>query len=289
MTAPSPGGTVPTAPPVCPRHPDRVSYVRCQRCERPVCPECQRTAAVGVHCIDCVREGQRTAPVARTAFGAPVRGGRPVVTLTLIALCVVSFVIQLATQGLPGGGWTGALYFSPATGEIEPWRFLSAAFLHLPSSVIHIGFNMYALWIFGQNLENILGRTRFLTLYLVSALGGSVMVLLLADPTGDSWFRPVVGASGAIFGLFGGTFVLLRRLGRSAQPMIVLIVINGVLGFVIPRVSWQGHLGGLLAGAVLGLAFAYAPKARRREVAIVATVVLTVALVALAVLRYSGT
>ena len=187
MTTPSTGGPVPGAVPVCPRHPDRVAYVRCQRCERPTCAECQRPAAVGVHCVDCVREAARTAPVTRTAFGAPVRAGRPVVTLTLIGLCVLSFLLQQ----VPGISWTGGLIFSPAAGQVEPWRFLTAAFLHDPQVILHLAFNMYALWILGASLENALGRARFLTLYVLSAIGGSVMVVLLASPTSDSWYTAV--------------------------------------------------------------------------------------------------
>ena len=283
MTTESAGGPAPTQVPVCPRHPDRVAYVRCQRCGRPTCAECQRTAAVGVHCVDCVREAARTAPVARTAFGAPLRGGRPVVTLTLIAMNVVSFLLQRA----PGLDWQQALIFAPFIGEAEPWRFLTAAFLHDPGFLFHLLFNMYALWILGEALENALGRARFLSLYLLSAVGGNLMVTLLASPTADSWWTGVLGASGAVFGLFGALLLVLRRLGRSARQVVVIIGINAVLGFVIPRIAWEAHLGGLLVGAALGAAYAYAPRTRRRQVAIGATVLTAVVLVAVALLRYA--
>ena len=253
--------------PVCPRHPDRVAYVRCQRCGRPACPECQRPAAVGVHCVDCVAQAASSSREGRTVLGGRVRDGRPVVTLTLIGLCAVSYVLQLAVPG-----WTSRWAFSPVAGAFEPWRFLTAAFLHSPSQVFHILFNMIALWMVGPYLESTLGRARFATLYLVSALGGSVGAVVLA-PLTDTWTTALVGASGAVFGLFGAVLVVLRRTGRDARSMIGIIVINGVLGFVLPGIAWQAHLGGLVTGALLGAAYAYAPRERRALVGWLAPVV----------------
>jgi membrane associated rhomboid family serine protease len=269
-------------PPVCPRHPDRLSYVRCQRCGRPVCPECQRQAAVGVQCVDCVAEAARNARPTQTMLGGRVREGRPVVTITIIALCVGSFVLQLAVPG-----WTSRWAFSPAAGQIEPYRFLTTAFLH-SSSIFHILFNMYALWIVGPFLENALGRARYIALYLISAVAGSVGVLLFASSTSDAWFTGAVGASGAVFGLFGAVLVVLRRLGRSAQSFLTVIALNLVIGFVVPNIAWQAHVGGLVVGAGLGAAYAYAPAARRREVGIVATVAAAVLVVGLALLKYAS-
>ena len=114
------------------------------------------------------------------------------------------------------------------------------------------------------------------------------MVTLLASPNDVSWVTGVVGASGAVFGLFGAILVVLRRLGRNAQPIITILVINGVLGFVIPNISWQAHLGGLLVGGALGLAYAYAPKERRRAIGIGATVAMGALLVLVTMLRYAA-
>ncbi|WP_369795191.1 rhomboid family intramembrane serine protease [Cellulomonas sp. KRMCY2] len=234
--------------------------------------------------MDCVRAASRTAPQARTAFGAPMRGGVPVVTTTLIGLNVVGFLLQLAV----GDRFTNALIFAPSVGDVEPWRFLTSAFLHDPSSFLHIAFNMYALWVLGQNLEPALGRWRFVSLYLLSAIGGAVMVTLLATPgLGGTWQQGVVGASGAVFGLFGAILVVLRRLGRSASGILVILAINAVIGFVVPRISWEAHLGGLLVGLVLGGAYAYAPKARRRTIGVGATVGVGILLVVLAALKYA--
>src|ERR1019366_3439853 len=240
--------------PVCPRHPDRASYVRCQRCGRPTCPECQRPAAVGIQCVDCVREGQKSMRMPRTQFGAKVTSGeRPVVTLAIIAICVVVWLLQEVSPQV-----TNAFQFSPYLGATQPWRFLTAAFAHAPGQVLHILFNMYALWVVGPYLEPMLGRVRFAALYLVSAFGGSVGYLILAEPpvtvsglTNNSWVTPMVGASGAVFGLFGALIVLNRHLGRSSGAIYGVLAINAVLGFVVPGIAWQAHLGGLLTGVGL--------------------------------------
>ena len=280
MTQPSYGQAGEQQPPVCPRHPDRVSYVRCQRCGRPTCPECQRPASVGVQCVDCVAQAQAAAPRQRTVFGGRVRQGRPVITLGIIALCVAAYVLLGAVPE-----WRNHLMFAPFAGAAEPWRFISTAFLH--GGFLHLALNMYALWIVGSVLEPALGRWRFVALYLLSALGGSVAVLLFAAPNDLSWVIPVVGASGAVFGLFGAIAMVLRRLGRDATQIVILVVINAVLGFMIPNIAWEAHLGGLVTGLLLASAYVYAPKQRRTSVAVLATVGVAVIILVLAVLKYS--
>ena len=267
MSEPSPY----EAEPVCPRHPDRVAYVRCQRCGRPTCPECQRPAAVGIQCVDCVRDGQKSMRMPRTQFGAKVSSdGRPVVTLAIIVIAVAVWLLQQVSSQV-----TRELAFVPVLGSSEPWRFLTAAFAHAPRQPLHILFNMYALWQIGQYLEPMLGRIRFAILYLVSAFGGSVGYLLLASPPAlpltqagidhSNWVVSMVGASGAVFGLFGALLVLNRHLGRSSGPMFGVLAINAVLGFVVPGIAWQAHLGGVLTGAALaGVITVTAPQVRRR-------------------------
>ncbi len=163
------------------------------------------------------------------------------------------FVAQYAVPGLQE-----KIAFVPALANSEPWRFLTSAFAH--GGITHIAFNMYALWVMGSYLEPMLGRARFVAIYLLSALGGSVMYLLLSSPTTvedalagnyGMWRTGAVGASGAVFGLFGAFLVLQRRLGRSSAGMYVIIGINAVIGFVIPGIAWQAHLGGLLTGAAV--------------------------------------
>lgn len=270
-----------SATPVCPRHPDRPSYVRCQRCGRPACPECQRPAAVGVQCVDCVAASQKATRGARTALGGRITSGPLVVTITMISLCVISFILQMTVND-----WTRMWIFSPAIGEVEPWRYLTSAFLHA-SNLTHILFNMYALWITGQVLEPVLGRLRFTALYLLSALGGSVAIQLLATPGTMSWQGGVLGASGAVFGLFGALLVVLKRFDRNATQIFILIGINLVIGFVIPGISWQGHIGGLLVGGAMGLGFAYAPRERRKIWGVLIPVMTAIVLVVLAVAKYA--
>ena len=241
---------------MCPRHPDRQSYVRCQRCERPVCPQCQRQAPVGVQCVDCVARAAREAPVQRTVLGALVRPGRPVVTLTLIGLCVLTYLLQVITGGADAGLVTQLLVFYPPLGAAEPWRFLTAAFLH--GSLFHIALNMYVLYLTGPYLEQALGRWRFALLYLVSALGGSVGYLLLYGLGQPG----TVGASGAVFGLFGAMLVLQRRLRLPLRQISIVIGLNLVVGFLFPGIAWQAHLGGLVTGAALGAVMALVPAPR---------------------------
>jgi len=287
VTYPYPVGA--GAPPVCPRHPDRISYVSCQRCGRPTCPECQRPAAVGIQCVDCVAEARRTAPRTGTRYGGAGRpGGRPVVTLGIIALCVAVYAGQLVSDRV-----TVELAFYPVLAWEEPWRFLTAAFAHSPGFLLHILFNMYALWITGSYLEPLLGRARFLALYLVSAVGGSVGVLLLA--AGQAWVTPVVGASGAVFGLFAALFVLNRHLGRQTGGILAVLVINMVLGFVVQGIAWQAHLGGAATGALVALALvATSVRGRTRAAALrrrwqwPAVGLVLVALVVLAYLRLAS-
>ena len=186
----------------------------------------------------------------------------------------------------------------PPAGQREPWRFLTAAFVHDPSvsDIWHIGFNMYALWVIGQYLEPLLGRARFLAIYLISGIGGSVGYLLLASAPrsvadqGSGWLTPTVGASGAIFGLFAALFVLNRHLGRSTSGLIVLFVINAAIPFVMPNVAWQAHVGGLVTGAACAAAVTFtSPRAPepRRQLQIPLLALILVVVCALAVVRYA--
>lgn len=281
--APQPAGQPQV--PLCPRHPDRMAFVRCQRCERPTCQECQRPAPVGIQCADCVAQAQAAAPRVRQAAR---QAGRPVITFTLIGICVAVFVMN----GALGGYLNSTFAYRPSLGESEPWLFLTAAFLH--SGWPHLLMNMFALFLLGSALEPALKGWRYIALYLLAALGGSVAVLVFADAADPySWSWPVVGASGAVFGLFGAYFVVLRRIGADTTGVLVLLGINLAYGFLVPMISWQAHVGGLLVGAILALAYTHRPHRRggpqpsRTSLAVPATVIMTVALVAITVLRYS--
>lgn len=294
MSQPAAGGQAPAEIPVCPRHPDRQSWVRCQRCGQPVCPECQRPAAVGVQCVDCVAQGAAQVRRGTTIFGGQLTEGPPRVTYALIGICVAVYVVELVAPSV-----TNDLAFVPFRGWSQPWRALTSAFLHSPVMPLHIVMNMLVLWQIGPYLEHLLGRGRFLALYLVSALGASVGVTLLASPPGPlpitqadvdahlSWFTGVVGASGAVFGLFGALLVLNRHLGRSSAPLYVVLAINAAFGFLYPAISWQAHLGGFVTGLVCAGALTALPGSRRRLHA-PALAAVVVVLLTLAAVKYAG-
>ncbi|PID54067.1 MAG: rhomboid family intramembrane serine protease [Micrococcales bacterium] len=271
-----PVGQDPAAgPPVCPRHPGRESYVRCQRCGRPACAQCQMVAPVGIQCVDCVREGARTMRQSRTAAGALARGGPPRITYGFIGLCVLVYLGQLASDDL-----TFQLAFNQAWAEVQPWRYLTNALVHAVGGMpLHILFNMYAMYLLGPPLEQLFGRVRYSVLLILSALGGSVGFQLLAASTG--W---MVGASGVVFGLFGAFLTAGSKIGVRMSGIVVLIAINFVFGFVVPNIAWQGHLGGFLAGAACGGVLVRAPAKSRVLVQSLGLGLIAVALVALAVL-----
>lgn len=235
----------------CYRHPDRRSYVLCQRCGRTVCGECQTQAPVGVICPECMREQRaqapRTKPAAFTRMRSAAGRGAPVVTYSIIGVTLVVYVLQFLTGSL----LTNLFAFTPQAFvlSIEPWRALTSLLLH--GSILHVLLNMYTLWLFGQLLESMLGRWRFLALYLIAGLAGSIGVVVFADP-----FTWVLGASGAIFGLMGAFVVIQRRLGGNLTQLYVLLAINLAIGFLPgANISWQAHLGGLIGGALVGLIY----------------------------------
>ena len=179
------------------------------------------------------------------------------VTLGLVSLNVVVWVLQI----LPGSNLTNQLAFVPLSVFIEPWRMITAGFAHSESNFLHVALNMYSLYIFGSILEPMLGRLRFLAIWLISIFGGSVAVMYLNTP--DTW---VLGASSGVFGLMAAYFVLLRAIGDNSRGMIGLIGINLVFGFFMPGVSWQAHLGGLLAGGALTAVFTNSRGSKQGQV-----------------------
>jgi membrane associated rhomboid family serine protease len=267
----------------CYRHPSRQSFVLCQRCGRTICPECQVQAVVGVHCVECARENRPVRPKPRFVTAFRRTSTQPVVTYTLIGITAFFFILQ----NVPGLGGTvtsllqyAGAYTQPQTGApLEPWRMLTSVVMH--GSILHLLFNMYALYVFGQLLEQMLGRGRYLALYLLAGFGGSVAVDLLASPV-----QPVVGASGAIFGLMGAFFVIQRRLGGNSVQLLVLVGINLVIGFIPGfNIAWQAHVGGLVTGAVIGLVFMATRNVRQKSTQIWLLAAVGAVLVALTVVR----
>jgi membrane associated rhomboid family serine protease len=250
----------PVGVPVCYRHPDRETYIRCGRCDRPICPDCMTSAAVGFQCPECVREGAKSVRPVRTRLGARVPT-KPYVTYAIIAICVALFGLQFLAPNEPGTNFdtiTAGFGMWPVGIALDDqyYRLLTSVFLH--GSVIHIGMNMVFLYMLGPNLEYVLGHVRFAVLYLVSGLGGAVASFWFSSPNTVS-----VGASGAIFGLLGAYVVIGKRLNSDVTQVLVVIGINVAIGFFLGFVDWRAHLGGLLVGAVVALVLAYAPAKGR--------------------------
>jgi Uncharacterized membrane protein (homolog of Drosophila rhomboid) len=271
------GGPPPGPPAVCVRHPDRATGLSCTRCGRPSCPECLREASVGYQCVDCVNQGRREVRRGTTVAGAEP-GGRPVVVPMLIALNAAIFVWTAVQAGSITQNDAAPLFdeWALAPGLVqrgEWWRVLTSGFLHI--GPIHLLFNMMALWVLGRDMESVLGRGRFLAVYLIALLGGAAAVMLFYAPD-----QGVAGASGAVFGLMGGLAVVLRRLNVPMGQVVGLIVVNVVISVVIPGISLIGHLGGLVVGAAATAALVYAPLRNRTAVQAGALGALTVLLLA---------
>lgn len=238
-----PAEAAPPAP-ICYRHPERETWIQCTRCQRPICPECMNAASVGYQCPECVSAGAASIPESRTVFGGRLtRDGA--VTTSLMGICAFLFV-TVTLLDLGGGLARWGMQPLAIALDGEWFRLVSSMFLH--AGWLHIAFNMYVLYILGSPLERVLGHGRFLTLYMLSGIGGSVA---------SYWFSAVntlsVGASGAIFGLMAAWIVIGRRLDRDVTQIIFLLGINVVLGFVIGGIDWRAHLGGAVTGAVVGL------------------------------------
>ncbi len=236
--------------PTCYRHPETVSYVSCNRCGRAVCPQCQVPAPVGIQCVECVRQANKDIPSQKTQFGGRVRTGVPLVTMTFIGLNVFMYLLQWIIPG-----FTRDVVLIPALAAYEPWSLITSAFSHSTGSFLHILMNMYGVYIFGTLLEPQLGRLRFAWLYLLSALGGSLGVMLLSPAT-----TATLGASGALSGLFLATFVVFRGNKQALRQMAIILGLNVVLGFVVSGISWQAHLGGAIAGILAAACIVLIPK-----------------------------
>ncbi len=312
MTTPPVGGlggagSIPDAAPTCYRHTDRETWIRCQRCERPICPDCMNSAAVGFQCPNCVKEGNRGSRQGRTPYGGQRTGDPRLTAFVLIGINVAVWLLIQLTGGrsstltdtlamrpdglcvepggrrfLPGASeatcGTSGLEWLPGVADGAWWQVLTSTFAH--EQVLHIGFNMLALYFLGPMLENVLGRSRFLALYLVAGIAGSAAVMLLSAPTSST-----LGASGSIFGLMGALAVVAVKVRGQVQTILMWIGLNLVITFTVAGISWQGHLGGLLGGALLGAVMVFAPRQHRPVVQWTATALLLLVSLALILAR----
>ena len=253
----------------CYRHPKVAAPVTCNRCQQPICTDCMVSAPVGWQCPTCVKGAppvRRMRDIQPGGFG--LTGQKPYLTYGIIAVCVAIFFAQ------QGSATVTSRFVVVAAGvaEGEWWRVITSGFLH--GSIIHLLFNMLILFQLGSVFEQRLGRARFLGVYLLSLVGGSLGALVLQGPTDAA-----LGASGAVFGLMGAVLALSRR-GRSPIESSVggLLAINLVITFLIPGISIGGHLGGLAAGLLGGLVIrAVGERVDLRRVVLTAAVLFTLA------------
>lgn len=297
--------------PTCYRHPDRETWIRCQRCDKSICPDCMRDAAVGFQCPDCVKQANKGSRQNRALYGGE-RSADP--RLTSYVIIGINALVWLAITATGGGSSrlanlfsltpTGRCELTDGSGRFYPgvpdeatcstlpftqwhagvadgawWQLMTSVFTHV--EIWHLALNMLAVFILGPMLEGIVGRTRFLAVYLISGLASSALVMWLS-----SEFSSTVGASGAIFGLLGALLVVARKARVNSQWLVQNLVLGVVITVVGWRfISWQGHLGGLVGGALAAAVVAYAPQARRSLVQWVGLGVLAVVLVVLALVR----
>lgn len=242
----------------CYRHPNRETGVSCSACGKPICPECMTPTPVGMRCPECAR--QKTKVVRGTGTGSGF--DKAPATFVLIGLNVIAYLAEVASGagGLGGGTITGITLdfglFGPSVADGEWYRILTSGFLH--ASLFHLGFNMFALYVIGQLLEPALGTARFLAVYFASLIAGSFGALLL-DPNALT-----VGASGAVFGIFGATMIIARGRGMNeiASQLGLLLVLNLAITFTVSNISVGGHLGGLAAGPLCAVVIVAGERGR---------------------------
>jgi membrane associated rhomboid family serine protease len=260
----------PTTAPTCYRHPDRVTYLSCSECGRPICPECSHDAPVGQKCPECLRAaGPQTIVRGRNLIAGPSFQTSPV-AFAIIAINVLIFLIGMSSAQMHRNLVLdfGSLRLASSNGTLigiaagQWWRALTAAFLH--DGFLHIFFNMYFLYIFGPRLEQQVKSGAFAGIYLASAAGGSLASFLFGQPN-----VPSIGASGALFGLFGAwLYAAFRQRGSAAGKAMfnqlgAILLINLALPLFLPNIDWHAHLGGLATGVVIAFLWEQLGSGRR--------------------------
>jgi membrane associated rhomboid family serine protease len=252
--------------PTCYRHPRRETGVSCSNCGKPICPDCMTPTPVGMRCPDCA--GQTTQ--VRTMRNMAVE---PIAAYALIAINVAVYFGAKTTATAYGDLALAA----PLVQQGDWWRLVTSGFMHDPNNILHLLFNMYALFWLGRMLEPALGHARFLGIYFASLLCGSLGVVLVEPNT------LAVGASGAIFGLFGAAIVMARNrnINLMQSGLLPVLILNLVITFWPgSHIAWGAHLGGLIGGVVT--AFVIEELAKRRRAAVVPGVIFCAAVAVLA-------
>ncbi len=270
----------------CYRHPDRATRLSCSSCGRPICVACSHDASVGQKCPECAAPSQRGRVInARAAIGKPTFQTSPV-SFTIIAVTAAIFVAGYVSPDMGRWLFTSFAEFNDKVAAGEWYRIFSAALLH--GGIWHIGFNMYALYLFGPRLEQQVGGPAFAGLYVASAGAGGLAAYAFGPPS-----QVAIGASGAIFGLFGAWIFVAWKMrstpgGRSMfNQLIVLLAINMALPFIVPGIAWTAHVGGLLAGILIAWLWSAVavgkPNARTIRVVIAAAVTVAAIVATIAV------
>ena len=226
--------------PVCINHSEQITYVRCSRCEKYICTDCMRPASIGYQCPKCA---SNSTPVIRGISKSrfiPSPENNQVTKFLGISLISI-YVAQIVFGDILISNYA---LFAPSVSTGQWWRLLTAGFLH--GSILHLLFNVYILWVLGSQIESILGKTKFIVIYFVSLIGGSLASFLFS-PFGTY----SIGASGVIFGLMGAMLVVGRKKRLDISQVAVLVVLNVVIGFVLSGIDWRAHLGGLAAVSLI--------------------------------------
>lgn len=255
----------------CFRHTDSEAYVSCGRCDRKICPDCMISAPVGFQCPECVAAAQVALP--KTKFGGSFNSV-PKVSRAILITCVSIFALSLLL-----GSFALSFGMIPAAiAQGEWWRLLTSTVLH--GGILHLLFNMYALYWLGPQLESMLGQMRFAALYVFSALGGSIASYWFSDLNTVS-----VGASGAIFGLITATIVIGREMRSDVSQLVVLLGLNVVIGFLQTGIDWRAHFGGAVVGAAVAYLYTKGTRLNRDQIHRAGLAVIFVALVLATVAR----
>jgi membrane associated rhomboid family serine protease len=253
----------------CYRHPNRETGVSCSNCGRPICPDCMTPTPVGMRCPECSQQKTQVKTLRSMAV-------EPIATYILLAINVaVFFGVQSSSSAADQ-----MVLFGPYVAGGDYWRLITSGFLHI--EIFHVILNLFALFWLGRMIEPALGHARFVAIYLVSLLTGSLGVLLL------SWDSPTLGASGAVYGLLGAAIVMARNrnIGLMQSGLLPILALNLGITFLIPNISIGGHIGGLVGGMLTTFVIEELSQRRRNSLPLAVASSVLIGIVAVAASLY---